>query len=156
MVMYVWALPAYQPMMALCSKTAAKDANRRQVCDKVISGMVSHSDTLLGALVGLRMGENMGWDTQMVTQLRDQLRAQEDAYQAANYLQQRDDSVQGLGCDSVTAKLNHLARIDQVGEWAAVRETAAASGSTLQSLTAAYVAKRQAQRATQPTHSPAP
>ena len=142
--------------MTLCTKSAAKDANRHQVCEKVIAGIVKHSDTLIGALVGLRMGENMGWDTQMVTQLRDQLRAQEDAYQAANYLQQRDDSVQGLGCDSVTTKLNHLARIDQVGEWAAVRETAAASGSTLQSLTAAYIAKRQAQRASQPTHSPAP
>ena len=156
MVMYVWALPAYQPMRAMCTKSAAKDANRRQVCEKVIAGMVSHSDTLIGALVGLRMGEDMGWDTQVVTQLRNQLRAQEDAYQAANYLQQRDDSVQSLGCDSVTAKLNHLARIDQIGEWATVRETAAAGGSTVQALTAAYVAKRQAQRAAQPTNNPAP
>lgn len=116
-VLINWALPNYAPLIKMCSADSAKDANRRQVCDRTANILVSSADNILAAVVGLKMGEALGWERHSV----EERRKEAQSLTAILYGEQPDETVAHLDCNQVQSKLRQIIEIADKGEWMAAK-----------------------------------
>ena len=65
-------LPAYQAVMAHCTPTTLRDANRAQVCNDAADRLLRDSSSLLGPTLGLRLGERLAWPAARLASLREE------------------------------------------------------------------------------------
>lgn len=114
-VLIQWALPNYGPLIKMCSADSAKDANRKQVCDRTANILVSSADNVLAAVVGLKMGEALGWERHSV----EERRKEAQSLNAVLYGEQPEETVAHLDCSLVQGKLRQIIEIAHKGEWIA-------------------------------------
>lgn len=141
-----YLLADFRPSMARCSGQEIGDANRRQLCDSLAQTMTETSSDLFARRMGARMGERLGWPKEKTAQmiaesgalLAQMSQIQVDAMVAASGMPMLVDE-----CSSVANRqLAVSARAQQVGQMAAIKESIAASGRSLEAVVAEYTAEQ--------------
>lgn len=139
-------LANFRPSIERCSGQEVGDANRRQLCDSLAQAMTETSSDLFARRMGARMGERLGWPKEktapMIAEsgalLAQMSQLQVDAMMAASGMPMSVDE-----CSSVANRqLAVSTRAQQVGQLAAVKESIAASGRSVETVVAEYTAEQ--------------
>ncbi len=142
----------FRPSIERCSGHEIGDANRRQLCDSLAQTMTGTSGDLFARRMGARMGERLGWPKEKTTPLLAESGAllaqmsqlQMDAMMAASGLPMNVDECSKAANQQLTVSI----RAQQVGQLAAIKESIAASGRSVETVVAEYMteqAKREQQ-----------
>lgn len=111
---------AFQGLVLYCSAT--QDANRRQVCERVVRLMLQQGTSLLDLGVGLSLGQKLGLPEAVLTVARTEKDAAQSAA-AALVIDSpaRPGQMAPAQCQMLYRMLSHLERVAQMGERAALR-----------------------------------
>ena len=138
------AMPLVHPglLTSECSEAAIAQPQRREVCSRLAERMVRQPDMLVDMTAGARVGERLGWHRDRLVAIR---------VQAGTLSHAGLSPLNEPSCDSMAKVRRHWIQVGRVGERAAILDSVAASGLSLEE-----AARRNRQRLEAQMQKPAP
>ena len=123
---HAWPL---MPVAQACGTESLRDANRRQLCQRLAQMLVDRSDTMMMASIGDRIGRRLGWPEE-----------RRDAFGGLQHAFWDSTAAHGgvemtFSCDGIRKQLHRFAQSSETGELGQVREWLATTGQSLETYT---------------------